>query len=55
MTAAEAGLPVKPLAGNVAIAASDVPTGGATPPPPPAERKPDELESLINRLFGGGT
>jgi len=55
MTAAEAGLPVKPLAGNVAIAASDVPTGVTTPPPPPAERKPDDLESLINRLFGGGT
>jgi penicillin-binding protein 1A len=54
MTAAEAGLPVKPLAGNIAVAATDTQAAGATPPPPPAS-KPDDLESLINRLFGGGT
>jgi penicillin-binding protein 1A len=53
MTATEAGLPVKPLAGNIAVAASDAPAGNATPAPP--ERKPDDLESLINKLFGGGT
>ncbi len=52
MAAAETGLPVKPLVGNIAVAASDASATGATPPP---AKKPDDLESLINRLFGGGT
>jgi penicillin-binding protein 1A len=50
MESAEAGLPVKPLAGDIAVAAS-APT---TNPPAPAH-KSDALESLINKLFGNGT
>jgi penicillin-binding protein 1A len=54
MVAAEAGLPVKPLAGNIAVAASEPAANGTRPPPTPAG-KPDDIESLINRLFGNGT
>ncbi|HLJ53358.1 MAG TPA: PBP1A family penicillin-binding protein [Rhizomicrobium sp.] len=53
MEAAEAGLPAKPLAGDIAVAASEVAPTPATPPPP--TRKNDDLESLINKLFGNGT
>ena len=53
MEAAEAGLPVKPLAGDIAVAASEVAPTPVTPPPP--TRKSDDLESLINKLFGNGT
>jgi penicillin-binding protein 1A len=52
MQSAEAGLPVKPLAGDIAVAASE-PTPTTTPPP--ATHKSDALESLINKLFGNGT
>jgi penicillin-binding protein 1A len=54
MVSAEAGLPVRPLAGNLAVAASEPPDGNAARPPAP-QSKPDDLESLINRIFGGGT
>ena len=54
MEAAEAGLPVKPLAGDIAVAARE-PTANETPPPPRPTSKPDDIESLINRLFGNGT
>ena len=51
MQAAEAGLPVRPLIGSIDIAASatDVPT-----PPHAPTGKPDDIEGLINKLFGGG-
>jgi penicillin-binding protein 1A len=54
MESAEAGLPVKPLAGDIAIAASETSPNTATPQPAPTH-KSDDLESLINRLFGNGT
>ena len=53
METAEAGLPVKPLAGNIAVAASGQPANETTPPTP--ADKPDDIESLIKRLFGNGT
>ena len=52
METAEAGLPVKPLAGDIAVAAS-APTASESPPGP--VNKPDDIGSLINRLFGNGT
>jgi penicillin-binding protein 1A len=54
MEAAEAGLPAKPLAGDIAVAASEPAPTPATPPPAPTH-KSDDLESLINKLFGNGT
>jgi penicillin-binding protein 1A len=54
MEAAEAGLPVKPLAGDIAVAASEPASNTATKPPAPTH-KSDDLESLINKLFGNGT
>jgi penicillin-binding protein 1A len=53
MEAAEAGLPVRPLAGDVAVAASE--PAAATPAPPPPAHKSNELETLIDKLFGNGT
>ncbi|MEI9995933.1 MAG: PBP1A family penicillin-binding protein [Rhizomicrobium sp.] len=61
MTAAEAGVPVKPLAGGVAVAAAQPATtpDGTEPaeaPPPPEAKKPDTIEDLINNIFSkGGT
>ena len=55
MEAAEAGLPAKPLAGDIALAASEPAANQTTPAPPRPASKPDDLESLINRLFGNGT
>jgi penicillin-binding protein 1A len=52
MESAEAGLPAKPLAGDIALAASEPASNAATPAP---THKSDDLESLINRLFGNGT
>jgi penicillin-binding protein 1A len=54
MESAEAGLPVKPLAGDIAVAASEPASTAPTPPPAPT-RKSDALETLINKLFGNGT
>ncbi|MGZ6010030.1 MAG: carboxypeptidase, partial [Rhizomicrobium sp.] len=51
MEAAEAGLPVRPLVGSIDIAASA--TVVPTPPHAPTG-KPDDIEGLINKLFGGG-
>ncbi|MEJ1967889.1 MAG: PBP1A family penicillin-binding protein [Rhizomicrobium sp.] len=64
MTAAEAGLPVRPLAGSVVVAASEPaaapPPDGVEPsdandPAPPPKKKPDSIEDLINGIFGSGT
>jgi penicillin-binding protein 1A len=54
MESAEAGLPVKPLAGDIAVAVSEPAPTSMTPPPAPTH-KSDALESLINKLFGNGT
>ena len=52
MESAEAGLPVRPLAGTIAIAA----TPTVTPPAGPApDAKPDDIGGLIDRVLGGGT
>jgi penicillin-binding protein 1A len=62
MTDAEGGLPVRPLAGSLAIAAAD-PTTAATLPdgtqpetdpndPAPAPKKPGTIEDLINGILG---
>ncbi|MBS0469934.1 MAG: PBP1A family penicillin-binding protein [Proteobacteria bacterium] len=62
MTAAEQGIPVRPLAGSIAVAAAAPPPEGTQPadtePPDsdvetPAPKKPDSIEDLINGLFGG--
>lgn len=62
MTEAEAGLPVKPLAGTGAIADAPVealPEGSdhveGAEPPEGGPKKPDTIDDLINGLFGGGT
>jgi penicillin-binding protein 1A len=60
MTNAEAGLPVRQLAGSIAVAASDpsplpdgaMPTEPDAPPAPDA--KPDGIGGLIDKIFGGG-
>ncbi|HEY4944177.1 MAG TPA: PBP1A family penicillin-binding protein [Rhizomicrobium sp.] len=56
MSNAEAGLPVRPLAGTLAIAATEPLPDGTMPPDaaPPAE-KPDAIGGLIDKIFGGGT
>ena len=59
MTNAEAGLPVRPLAGSLAIAAVEpaalpqgtMPSTADAPPP----EKPDAIGGLIDKIFGGGT
>ena len=55
MASAEAGLPVRPLAGMLSVAATEP---DQTPPDPSAPLttagKPDAIEGLINRLFGSG-
>jgi hypothetical protein len=59
METAEAGLPVKPLAGSADVVATTPSTDTATNPSTvkPVERpdeKPNDIGSLINKLFGGG-
>ncbi len=65
MTAAEAGLPVRPLAGQiaptdtVAAATPDAAAPATTPDAPDAPdgdkaKKPDTIEGLINKIFGSG-
>jgi penicillin-binding protein 1A len=67
MASAETGLPVRPLAGSLAIAAAAPTSSDGTPPaddtgpattptaaPTPAQ-KPDSIGSLIDRIFGSGT
>ena len=49
MEEAEAGLPVRPLAGQALIAAT------APQQVQPAETKPSTLDDILNSLFGGGT
>lgn len=52
----EAGLPVKPLAGSIDIAAIQPVTEAPTPPAAKPDAKPTDIEGLINKLFrGGGT
>ena len=63
MTRAETGLPVRPLAGSIAVATTDstplpdgtMPTDGAPPAAPPPDKKPETIEGLIDRIFGSGT
>jgi len=63
MTSAETGLPVRPLAGSIAVATTDstplpdgtMPTDGAPPAAPPPDKKPETIEGLIDRIFGSGT
>jgi penicillin-binding protein 1A len=65
MTAAEAGLPVRPLAGSLAVATAPVTPVGAMPvdadaapnqtPAPTPKEKPDSIGDLIDRIFGSGT
>ncbi|MEI9885683.1 MAG: PBP1A family penicillin-binding protein [Rhizomicrobium sp.] len=61
MTNAEAGLPVRPLAGTLAVAAatgSEPPPDDAVPPSEPDARpqqKPDAIGGLIDKIFGSGT
>ncbi|HEY5347821.1 MAG TPA: hypothetical protein VIJ72_06485, partial [Rhizomicrobium sp.] len=51
MEDAEAGLPVRPLAGAaVASAQNSTPETAAKPD---ATKKPDTIEQLLNGLFGG--
>ena len=57
MTNAEAGLPIRPLAGTIAVAAAEtepLPDGAmpAEPDAPPPPKKPESIEDLINGLFG---
>jgi len=59
METAEAGLPVKPLAGSADVVATTPSTDTATNPSTvkPVERpdeKQNDIGSLINKLFGGG-
>ncbi len=61
MASAEDGLPVRPLAGSLAVAATDpapIPDGTMPSepdaPPPPAD-KPDSIGGLIDKVLGGGT
>jgi penicillin-binding protein 1A len=55
METAESGLPVKPLAGTVDIAALQAVTDATTSPAAKPADKPTDIEGLINKLFGGGT
>ena len=61
MTSAETGLPVRPLAGSLAVAATEpapaVPDGTmpSEPDAPPApESKPDSIGGLIDKILGSG-
>jgi penicillin-binding protein 1A len=62
MSDAEAGLPVKPLAGAVTVAATGAPASSDAVEPPdadvetpaaPPEKKPNTIEDLIDSLVGG--
>jgi penicillin-binding protein 1A len=53
MGEAEQGLPVRPLTGASLVAVADQPTMDDTPPPAQNDAKPDTLEKLLNRIFGG--
>ncbi|HEX4303521.1 MAG TPA: PBP1A family penicillin-binding protein [Rhizomicrobium sp.] len=61
MTSAEDGLPVRPLAGSLAVAATEpapIPDGTmpSEPDAPPAPTdKPDSIGGLIDKVLGGGT
>jgi len=49
-------LPPRALAGTALIASSDDPAANATPAQSedkPADDKPDTLERLLNKIFGG--
>jgi penicillin-binding protein 1A len=52
MESAEVGLPVRPLAGTIAIAST--PTDTAPDQPAPSA-KPDDIGGLIDRVLGRGT
>ncbi|HXC55584.1 MAG TPA: PBP1A family penicillin-binding protein [Rhizomicrobium sp.] len=59
MTTAEDGLPVRPLAGSLAIAAAEpapaaTPDGSEPAAPPPDDKKGDAIGNLIDKLFGSG-
>ncbi|HYJ35917.1 MAG TPA: penicillin-binding transpeptidase domain-containing protein, partial [Rhizomicrobium sp.] len=56
MSDAERDLPPRALAGTALIASSDDPAANATPAQSedkPADDKPDTLERLLNKIFGG--
>ncbi|HTP78106.1 MAG TPA: PBP1A family penicillin-binding protein [Rhizomicrobium sp.] len=55
METAEAGLPVRPLAGTADIPASQPVADTNAPPPAKPDDKPTDIGGLINKLFGGGT
>jgi len=56
MSDAERNLPPRALVGTALIASSDDPAANATPAQSedkPADDKPDTLERLLNKIFGG--